>query len=439
MMFPIRWSRAAPRLRRAFALTAIVPLTIVFWPFASGTAAIAKTPGKTYCFNGYCHRVLTLAETRAQIGQRKTVTASHYGHCKQDRYNPCGLTSSGAVFQSSRDDNAASPIYPNGTKILVWNPATKRAAIVRINNAGPYWGTRTLDLSRAAAGKLGFAHRGVARLWVQVISAPTLREATYRRHRIYPAVPGYIGQFPTLASAERATVGAAPITSRIAAKVILPAKQPVAKTLSIAAVALAPPLPAQRLSAKPSITIAAQSGAQQYLFDTAMVELPTRNPTPDIPYPDANRPLGVRLPAQLVRAARPTPVRLALERRTAPTKATAKRPVARSKETANATNRHRRKNDTATRTALSARNTSTSNQARKSDPVINRKPASQQAATQKPAQQQAPVVTTSATQNRGTNEQSTLPTATTTAATPAARQTRLAWRQKYFSMNRGGA
>lgn len=208
-------------------LTLILATAFVAAPSVRGTDAEAKTPGKTYCFNRVCHRVLTLAETRRLVGRKTSVVASFYRHCSVDRFNPCGLTSSGARFRPSHADNAASPIYPNGTKILVWNPANKRAAVVRIDNAGPYWRNRKLDLSAAAATKLGFRHRGVARLMVQVLKAPTRRQARYRRHRKYAPVPGYIGRYTSMASAlRRAGAPAAPVAVRrrriAAANIVLP-------------------------------------------------------------------------------------------------------------------------------------------------------------------------------------------------------------------------
>jgi len=166
--------------------------------------ASAKTPGKTYCFSGVCHRVLTLAETRAQVGRVRSVLASYYNDCRADRFNPCGLTASGALFEAHKADNAASPIYPNGTKLLVFNPSNGRGAVVRINNAGPYKGRRTLDVSRGAAEKLGFRHRGVARLSVKVIHAPTTAEARYQARRRYAPVQGYIGRFASMSAAEAA-------------------------------------------------------------------------------------------------------------------------------------------------------------------------------------------------------------------------------------------
>jgi len=169
-------------------------------------AAEAKTPGKTYCFHGKCHRVRTIAETEALVGTEETLNASHYDSCKRDRYNPCGLTSSGAVFDADAPDNAASPIYPDGTTLLVWSQDTRASIVLRVNNAGPYWGDRKLDVSRAAADVLGFSGQGVATLKVRVLYAPTVAEATYSKNRTYDPVPGYIGQF---ASLDDAHVGAA--------------------------------------------------------------------------------------------------------------------------------------------------------------------------------------------------------------------------------------
>ncbi|MGQ0673088.1 MAG: septal ring lytic transglycosylase RlpA family protein [Hyphomicrobium sp.] len=162
---------------------------------------IAKTPGSTYCFYGTCHRVKTLAETESLVGKAHSLTASFYDSCKVDRYNPCGLTSSGEQFHPDRADNAASPIYPDGTLLLVWSPETKEAAILRVNNAGPYWGKRNLDVSRAAAEQLGFRHKGVGRLEARVLSAPDRGEATYKRNRRYEPVPGAIGQFESIDAA----------------------------------------------------------------------------------------------------------------------------------------------------------------------------------------------------------------------------------------------
>jgi rare lipoprotein A len=134
--------------------------------------AAAKAPGATYCYNGVCHRVKTLAEMDTLVGYEEVVTASYYDDCKVDKHNPCTALSSGEDFRADLPDNAASPVYPNGTILVLRNPKTEATALVRVNNSGPYKKGRMLDVSRAAAEQLGFIKQGTARLNVTVISGP---------------------------------------------------------------------------------------------------------------------------------------------------------------------------------------------------------------------------------------------------------------------------
>lgn len=191
-------SRSLSRRRLAVAVSRCAFLALALLALIPATSADAKTPGKTYCFLGVCHRVQTLDETERQVGKTVVKHTSYYDDCSKDRFNPCGLTSSGEAFRPGRPDNAASPIYPNGTKLLVFNPSTKQSAVIRVNNAGPYWGNRTLDVSRGVAEKLGFAKSGVAKLEIKVIGAPTPAEATYSRNREYAPVPGPTGVFGSI-------------------------------------------------------------------------------------------------------------------------------------------------------------------------------------------------------------------------------------------------
>jgi peptidoglycan lytic transglycosylase len=198
---PVR--AAAPdivaRRRSALLLPAVAVLAAaLIVAVAAVPRADAKSPGKRYCFHGLCYRVGTLAQTDTLVGWRGYVTASYYDSCHRDPLNPCGLTSSGAVFRADRDDNAASPLLPDGTVILAYNPKTGDASVLRVNNAGPYSGKRKLDVSRAAADKLGFRRQGVAALVITVLQSPTQSEARYKKRRVYAKVPGYIGKFPTV-------------------------------------------------------------------------------------------------------------------------------------------------------------------------------------------------------------------------------------------------
>ena len=188
--FALAWRFALPALVGAGASLIVGA--------ATAPTADAKSPGARYCFHGYCHRVGTLAQTATLVGWRGYVLASYYDSCYLDRSNPCGLTSSGAVFRADLPDNAASPLLPDGTVILAYNPKTGDASVLRITNAGPYSGERKLDVSRAAAEKLGFRQQGVAALVISVLQSPTQAEANYVSRRVYPMVPGYLGRFATV-------------------------------------------------------------------------------------------------------------------------------------------------------------------------------------------------------------------------------------------------
>ncbi len=157
--------------RRTFS---IVMSALVFGGAVSAPegAALAKTPGKTYCINGVCHRVKTIAEMETLVGHEEVVVASYYDDCKVDKHNPCTALSSGEEFRPDLPDNAASPVYPNGTILILSNPKTEKQVLVRVNNSGPYKKGRMLDVSRAAAEALGFKKMGTAKLKVTVISGP---------------------------------------------------------------------------------------------------------------------------------------------------------------------------------------------------------------------------------------------------------------------------
>ncbi len=179
----------------AFAMAGLLAL------FTIPTEAEAKKPGGRHCYGGTCHRVMTLRETEGLVGKLRRLKASHYDDCRRDRFNPCGLTSSGEAFRAHAPDNTASAIHPDGTILLLRNPSTRRSAVVRVNNFGPFRSDRKLDVSRATAERLGFAARGVAVLEVLVVQAPTTEETRYKRNRRYAPVPGYIGQTDSIDSA----------------------------------------------------------------------------------------------------------------------------------------------------------------------------------------------------------------------------------------------
>lgn len=75
---------------------------------------------------------------------------------------------------------AASPILPLPTYVRVTNLANGKQVIVKVNDRGPFRCNRILDVSYAAAKKLGFSSRGTARVDIQAID-PRRWLALHRR------------------------------------------------------------------------------------------------------------------------------------------------------------------------------------------------------------------------------------------------------------------
>ncbi|MDB6063246.1 MAG: hypothetical protein JWM78_3349 [Verrucomicrobiaceae bacterium] len=96
-------------------------------------------------------------------GYRATGIASWYGTkfhgestANGDRYDLYGMT-------------AAHKTLPIPSYVLVTNLENNRQAIVRVNDRGPFVGNRVIDLSYAAATKLGYADKGTAFVEVAAI------------------------------------------------------------------------------------------------------------------------------------------------------------------------------------------------------------------------------------------------------------------------------
>ncbi len=68
----------AKRVRLVCIAPIAAAIAAVAIPAITTTPAEAKTPGKTYCFVGKCHRVKTIEETQALVGVEERLVASHY-------------------------------------------------------------------------------------------------------------------------------------------------------------------------------------------------------------------------------------------------------------------------------------------------------------------------------------------------------------------------
>jgi rare lipoprotein A len=83
-------------------------------------------------------------------------------------YAESQLTASGEKYHSS-SMTAAHRTLPFGTMVKVTNLSSNCAAVVRINDRGPYKKGRIIDLSKAAARQLKMIGAGTASVQVEVV------------------------------------------------------------------------------------------------------------------------------------------------------------------------------------------------------------------------------------------------------------------------------
>jgi rare lipoprotein A len=111
----------------------------------------------------FCFAALTFVPVVSEAASsRQCGTSSWYGHgdgfngqrtANGERFNAYGLT-------------AAHRYLPLGSRIRVVNPANGKAVTVRINDRGPYYGSRILDLSYGAFAKIASVGSGTAQVCI---------------------------------------------------------------------------------------------------------------------------------------------------------------------------------------------------------------------------------------------------------------------------------
>jgi rare lipoprotein A len=109
--------------------------------------------------------VILFFSVLTSFAQIQTGKASFYA----DKFDG-GPTASGEKYKHSKL-TAAHKTLPFGTKIRVTNLANNESVDVVVNDRGPYVENRIVDLSRAAAEKLGFINQGLADVKIEVIDA----------------------------------------------------------------------------------------------------------------------------------------------------------------------------------------------------------------------------------------------------------------------------
>jgi rare lipoprotein A len=126
-----------------------------------GLCGLLLTPMPEVAYGGPAK---TKQVTTKQVTTKQVGLASWYGKPHQGR-----KTASGERF-SRQQLTAAHRSLPLGTKVKVTNLRTKQQVVVKINDRGPYaGGKRIIDLSEAAAKRVGLLERGTERVEVAVV------------------------------------------------------------------------------------------------------------------------------------------------------------------------------------------------------------------------------------------------------------------------------
>ena len=121
-------------------------------------------------------RPAILPPVPARIGYEETGLASWYGNPFHGR-----RTASGEVYDMG-EMTAAHRTLPFNTWLIVENLDNRRTVEVRVNDRGPFAGSRILDLSYGAARLLGATGPGVIPIRLRVIgstSGPASRDRAF--------------------------------------------------------------------------------------------------------------------------------------------------------------------------------------------------------------------------------------------------------------------
>lgn len=172
-------------LRSKPNLKPILIFSLMFLIFGSG-ALLTACGSKRTAFDGKGSPSYTKSGPipkgggRYKVGSRYKILHSWYTPRENTSYDKVGtaswygpkfhrrLTANGEWFDMNQM-TAAHKTLPLPVIARVTNLKNGRTIIVRINDRGPYAHNREIDLSRAAARKLGFIRQGTAKVRVQYL------------------------------------------------------------------------------------------------------------------------------------------------------------------------------------------------------------------------------------------------------------------------------
>ena len=153
--YSISQDRAPTRSIDPDSIEEIVPGPVI------RTGAGNRSP---YTVLGRTYTVLPTEEGYSERGVASWYGEKFHGH----------KTSNGETFDMYKV-SAAHKSLPIPSFLRVTNLDNNRSIVVRVNDRGPFHGDRIVDLSYAAAVKLGYADSGTARVQLEAITGNELR------------------------------------------------------------------------------------------------------------------------------------------------------------------------------------------------------------------------------------------------------------------------
>ena len=149
--YSISQDRAPTRIIDLSSIPEVIPEPL------NRTGAGNRSP---YTVLGKSYEVMPTEEGYNERGVASWYGEKFHGH----------KTSNGEVFDMFLA-SAAHKSLPIPSFLRVTNLDNNRSIVVRVNDRGPFHGDRVIDLSYAAAVKLGYADRGTARVQLESIIA----------------------------------------------------------------------------------------------------------------------------------------------------------------------------------------------------------------------------------------------------------------------------
>ena len=163
-------------LTKPGALFLAVTIAIGYLP-ASINAQTPSTPPAAPAPAAPAPAASTGGALTGAVGETQTGLAAYYSQRLNGR-----RTASGERFNNGAMTTAHQTL-PFGTKVRITNVKNNKSVVLRVNDRGPTQPNRIVDVTRAAAQRLGFVRSGVTEVKLEVVEAAKPRAAKAKKKK----------------------------------------------------------------------------------------------------------------------------------------------------------------------------------------------------------------------------------------------------------------